>query len=56
MPRKERVRTERIAVRVTPELHEAIVRVADSERRTVSNWISVVLEAAVTAAESKKKR
>ncbi len=55
MPGKERVRTERIAVRVTPELHAAISRIADRERRTVSNWISFVLEAAVANAEPKKR-
>lgn len=51
MPPKE-LRTERIAVRVTPELHAAIARVAERERRTVSNWINLVLETAVANAET----
>lgn len=38
----------RIAVRVDPELHAAIEAKAKAEHRTVSNWIEVLLRAAVT--------
>jgi uncharacterized protein (DUF1778 family) len=49
------VRTERIAARVTPELRAAIERAAERDRRTVSDWISIVLEAAVASSETPPK-
>jgi predicted HicB family RNase H-like nuclease len=39
----------KIAVRVSPELHAALVRVAAKERRTVFNWVAIILETAVAA-------
>lgn len=46
-------KTESITFRTTKELKEALQKMADKEKRTVSNTIELLLEAAVNA--SKKK-
>lgn len=56
MAPKKPTRTERLAVRVTAELRADIERIAASERRTVSDWIGLTLEAAVEAADKSTKR
>ena len=43
-------------MRVTAELRADIERIAASERRTVSDWIGLTLEAAVEAADKSTKR
>lgn len=46
-------KTESISFRTTPELKEALQKLADKDKRTVSNMIELLLEEAVK--NSKKK-
>ena len=46
-------KTESITFRTTKELKDALLQMADKERRTVSNTIEILLETAVKT--SKKK-
>lgn len=39
----EEKRTERVAVRMTPSLKEAVTELASKEKRTVSNYIELLL-------------
>lgn len=40
-------RTERIAIRVTPTLKQQLEKVAKAERRTLSDFVAIALEALV---------
>jgi predicted HicB family RNase H-like nuclease len=50
-PRKSTTRDKRVTVRLTAELHAAIVRAADRDRRSLASRITVTLENAIKAAE-----
>jgi len=42
-------------VRLTPELHEKMARLAAAERRSIANWAAYALEETVERAERKSK-
>ena len=37
-------KTERLYIRVTPELKEKIQKAAEAENRTISSWIETILK------------
>jgi hypothetical protein len=45
----------RITIRVSPELYEAIEKLAKRDRRTISGWLKIVAEDAVAAGGTKKR-
>jgi len=42
-------------VRLTPELHDKIARLAAAERRSIANWAAYALEEAVERIERRSK-
>ena len=50
---REAERTERLGLRITPELKAALEKCAATERRTMSNWAVLALERAVADATKK---
>jgi predicted HicB family RNase H-like nuclease len=55
VPKKPNARVKRIMVRLTPELHDKIARLAAAEHRSIANWAAYALEEAVARSERKSK-
>lgn len=47
-------KTESVTFRTTKELKDALQKMADAEKRTLSNMLEILLERAVKASEKKK--
>ena len=45
----EGIKTERLQIRITPELKEQLQRLAEADGRTVSNYVEQLIKAALEA-------
>jgi hypothetical protein len=52
---KQSTRSAALVLRVRPELKAALERLAANERRTVSNYVEIILEEHVQKAPSKRR-
>jgi hypothetical protein len=52
---KQSTRSATLVLRVRPELKAALERLAGSERRSISNYVEIILEEHVQKAPSKRR-